>query len=126
MFEWNQRYSVGIGSIDAQHQSLFAIAAELHSAMVTGQGKAASGKILDRLIQYTVSHFAHEERLMRLCDYPGMTAHKMQHDALTGKVRKFQSEFQAGRAAITVDMLQFLKSWLENISWVRIGNTPPI
>ena len=42
--------------------------------MSTGQGKAVSGRILDRLVQYTASHFSHEERLMRLYDYPDLAA----------------------------------------------------
>lgn len=112
MFEWSDRYSVGIPSIDAQHQALFGMAAELHNAMASGRGKAAAGKILDRLVQYTVSHFAHEERLMRLHDYPALTAHKAQHDALTKQVQQFQSEVKLGRATVTVQLLQFLKSWL--------------
>ena len=112
MFEWNERYSVGIGSIDAQHQTLFRLGAELHAAMTSGQGKAASGKILDRLIQYTTSHFAHEERLMRQHDFPGLAAHKAEHEALTKQVLQFQSDFQLGKATITVQLLHFLKNWL--------------
>lgn len=112
MFEWNNQYSVGIGSIDAQHQALFRLAAELHAAMVSGQGKQASAKILDRLIQYTATHFAHEERLMRQADYPAQAEHKAEHDALTGKVLQFRDDFQGGRATITVQLLQFLKNWL--------------
>ncbi len=114
MFEWKDRYSVGIGSIDAQHQTLFRLAGELHQAMVSGQGKVTSGKILERLIQYTTTHFAHEERLMRLHEYPDLAAHKVEHDALTKKVIQFQSDFQTGRVTITVQLLQFLKNWLEH------------
>jgi hemerythrin len=114
MFEWNDRYSVGIGSIDAQHQTLFGLAAELHNAMSAGQGKAASSKVLDRLIQYTATHFAHEERLMRLHDFPGLEPHKAQHEALTKRVRQFQADFQSGRVTITIQLLQFLKNWLES------------
>src|ERR1044071_9034940 len=102
MFEWSNTYSVAIGSIDAQHQNLFAIGRELHTAMVAGQGKAALGRILDRLGQYTSVHFAHEERLMRLHDYPDLPAHIAEHAALTKQVKKFQEDFHSGRAAITV------------------------
>lgn len=114
MFEWSDRYSVGIGSIDAQHQSLFRLAADLHAAMAAGQGKAASAKVLDRLVQYTATHFAHEERLMRLHDFPGLPVHKAQHESLTKQVRQFQTDFHAGRATITVQLLKFLQSWLES------------
>jgi hemerythrin-like metal-binding protein len=113
MFEWNNAFSVGIASVDAQHQNLFAIAGELHHAMSTGQGKAAMGKVLDRLIQYTSAHFAHEERLMRLADYPGLKSHREEHEALTGKVLELQREFAAGKTSISVQVLQFLRTWLQ-------------
>jgi len=114
MFDWNNSYSVQIGSIDAQHQTLFRIAAELHSAMANGQGKTAVARTLDRLIQYVSMHFSHEERLMRLHGYPDFAAHKAEHDALTKQVVQFQQEFQAGRAIVTVQLLRFLKEWLQN------------
>lgn len=113
MFEWKSEYSVGVLSIDAQHQNLFAIARELYVAMSAGQGKSALARVLDRLIDYTRAHFAHEERLMRLADYPDLPRHKAEHDALTQRVLKFQAELASGRASMTVQVLQFLKDWLE-------------
>jgi len=112
MFEWNPRYSVQIGSIDAQHQTLFHLAEELNTAMAAGRGKSALSRILDRLVQYTVVHFAHEERLMRLHDYPDLAAHSAQHEALTKQVQQFQAEFNAGTTAITVELMYFLRDWL--------------
>ena len=114
MFDWSANFSVGVGSVDAQHQNLFAMCRELHAAMVAGQGKAALARILDRLVQYTTVHFAHEERLMRLYDYPEFAAHHAEHEALTRQVLKFQEDFSAGRATITVQLLQFLRGWLQN------------
>ena len=114
MFDWRKEFSVEIGSVDAQHQALFAIAGELYSAMMAGQSKLAMGKILDRLVQYTKMHFAHEERLMQLHGYPGLEAHKAEHQALTAKVLKFQEDFKQGQVNISVQLLQFLRTWLEN------------
>jgi hemerythrin-like metal-binding protein len=113
MFEWKPQYSVQIPSIDGQHQNLFRVAGELYAAMSAGQGKAATSRILDRLVQYTSVHFAHEERLMRLHDYPALAAHQAEHEALTKRVLAFQADLQAGRATITVQLLHFLKDWLE-------------
>jgi hemerythrin len=114
MFEWKPEYAVGIASIDAQHQRLFAIARELYEAMSAGRGKASLALILDRLVQYTSVHFAHEERLMRVYDYPNFLKHKAQHDALTKKVLTFQKDFESGKVSMTVHLLHFLKDWLEN------------
>ena len=113
MFEWKTEYAVNIGSIDAQHQNLFAIGRELYAAMSAGHGKAALGKILDRLVQYTSMHFAHEERLMQTHRYPGFAQHKAEHDALVKQVLAFQSEFNNGRSTMAVPVLQFVKDWLE-------------
>jgi hemerythrin-like metal-binding protein len=113
MFEWKNEYTVGIGSIDAQHQGLFAVGRELYAAMSTGQGRGALARILDRLVQYTTVHFAHEERLMQLHHYPDFAKHKAEHDALVKQVVAFQTEFNGGRATIAVHVLQFIKDWLE-------------
>jgi hemerythrin-like metal-binding protein len=113
MFEWKNDYSVNIASIDAQHKKLFAIAEELHEAMRTGQSKSVLTKILDRLVQYTVTHFAQEEGLMKLHGYPDFAAHKAAHEALKKQVVDFQSTFQAGEASISIELMTFLKDWLE-------------
>jgi len=113
MFDWSNAFSVEISSVDAQHKELFSIARELHTAMTAGQGKAALGKILDRLVQYTAAHFAHEERLMRQANYPGLDSHKAEHDALTRKVLDLQADFRAGKTTISVHVLQFLRTWLQ-------------
>ena len=113
MFQWNNAYSVGIGSVDAQHQGLFAAAHELHEAMLAGRGRAALAKILDRLVQYTAAHFAHEEGLMRKSNYPGLPTHIAEHQALTRKVLAFQDDFKAGRTTMSVEVLQFLRTWLQ-------------
>jgi len=113
MFDWKEEYSVQIPSIDAQHRNLFRIGAELNEAMKTGQGRTVVSKTLDRLVQYTVVHFETEERLMRQHNYPDFAAHKAEHDAMTQKVHEFQAELHNGRAVITVQLLQFLRDWLD-------------
>jgi hemerythrin len=113
MFEWNDAYSVGIPSVDAQHQSLFKIAEELHVAMTAGKAKPILTDILERLVQYTELHFAHEERLMRLHDYPKSAQHRIEHDALRRQVSSFRTDFLSGRTALTIDLMIFLKGWLQ-------------
>ena len=114
MFELTQQYSVDIASIDGQHQNLFRLAEELYTAMSSGQGKTVLAKILDRLIQYTSVHFSYEEGLMRQCGYPDLAAHHRQHEDLVKQVQGFQSDYQAGHVAMTVQVLEFLKDWLQH------------
>jgi hemerythrin len=113
MFEWDAKYSIGVSSVDAQHQNLFAIGRELHRAMEAGVGRGTAGRVLDRLVRYTAVHFAHEERLMRQHDYPDLAQHTAEHEAITGAVMAFRDEFRRGQTAINVRLLIFLKRWLE-------------
>jgi hemerythrin len=119
MFEWKPEYSLGHGAIDGQHQRLFALASDLHTAMTQGKGKGALSETLENLLAYTKTHFASEERLMQTHQYPEYAEHKAAHDALTKRVLDFQREFEDGRVGMTVELLQFLKDWLRT----HIGET---
>jgi hemerythrin-like metal-binding protein len=114
MFEWKPQYSVQIPAIDAQHQRLFALAADLHLAMAQGKGKAILGQALANLVNYTKQHFADEEQFMRKHNFPEADAHKKQHEKLTEQVIDFQKQFANQKACMTVDLMIFLKTWLEN------------
>jgi hemerythrin len=119
MFDWKKEYSLGHLEIDAQHKRLFELANELHTAMSLGKGKDALSKTLQNLVAYTKQHFASEERLMQAHHYPDYLQHKANHDALTTQVIDFQNDFETGRTALTIALLQFLKDWLQH----HIGET---
>ncbi|MGA3096018.1 MAG: bacteriohemerythrin [Bryobacteraceae bacterium] len=113
MFEWTQDFAIGMPYIDEQHQALFRYAEELHAAMASGQGGTVVAKTLTRLIEYTEEHFAAEERLMRMHNYPGVAVQRREHQALTQKVKGFAADYAGGQAVVTVQILQFLRSWLD-------------
>lgn len=112
MFEWKPEYSVQIPEIDAQHQRLFALSAELHSAMSQGKGKDALEAALGNLLDYTKTHFAAEEQFMRRYQYPEIEVHRQQHEKLTAQVVDFQKRFLRHETWLTVDLMLFLKNWL--------------
>lgn len=119
MFAWKDSYSIGVQEIDAQHRRLFSLADELHSAMNSGKGKEILEQVLHNLVTYTKTHFASEERLMQKCGYAELPAHKAQHDSLTQQVVKLQDDFKAGKAMLSVEVMQFLSNWLRH----HIGST---
>lgn len=109
---WSERYSVGVASIDTEHQKLIGMVNDLHAAMMQGKGKEVLGKIFDGLAAYTVSHFTREESLMRVHSYPGLERHKAEHDKLIAKVKELQAGYKSGQAAISMDVMAFLQHWL--------------
>jgi hemerythrin len=114
LITWNESYSVKVKQFDDQHKKLIDMVNELHDAMKVGKGKDLLEKILAGLIQYTVTHFANEERLMKQHNYPGYEQHKKEHNLLTLQVNDVQKKFHEGGAVLSQSVLQFLKEWLQN------------
>ncbi|MGA8540154.1 MAG: bacteriohemerythrin [Terriglobales bacterium] len=112
VFQWNDRYSVKVQALDNQHKQLFEIINELFAAMRCGHGKDVVADVLQRLVNYTVKHFAAEEKLMDDNKYPSLAAHRIEHKILTDKVLAFKKEFDAGHANISPKLLTFLQNWL--------------
>ena len=112
LMTWNDRYSVGVKTIDQQHSSLFAIVNELHAAMIKGQAKNVVGSLLEKLIKYTVEHFAYEERMMAAAKYPGLVTHRAHHADLTKQVGDFMARYKRGDGTINIQLLRFLSDWL--------------
>jgi len=64
LMSWNKSYSVGVQTIDSQHNVLFDIINELHGAMMKGQAHSLTGSLLRKLLDYTNTHFSAEEAMI--------------------------------------------------------------
>ena len=114
LLTFDKTYSVGIQSMDDQHSSLFDALNELHAAMLKGQGKSVTGRLLDELLAYTRSHFSAEELMLAKVRYPGLTQHHALHLRLTAQVADYAERFKRGEAALSVHLINFLRDWLTN------------
>ena len=114
LITWGSALEVGNKDIDSQHKVLVDLVNGLNDAMTQGKGKEILGKLLKELIDYTVSHFAMEERLMQTHAYPDRDKHMKEHTDLKATVTKLQGEFASGKVTITLQVMSFLKEWLSN------------
>ncbi|RJR41588.1 MAG: hemerythrin [Desulfobacteraceae bacterium] len=112
VFPWKEQYSVGIASIDKQHQKLVAYLNDIYKALGEGKGKESLGQIFSGLIEYTKTHFASEEGLMKLYDYPGYEEHRQIHDKMTAHVLGLGEKFKKGEISSPIQIANFLKDWL--------------
>jgi hemerythrin len=112
LFAWSDDFSVHVQEIDEQHKVLVGLLNELHVANIEHHGKTTSRRVLDRLAEYTRTHFLLEESLMRRTHYPGFEIHKQQHEDLICQVQALQHKLDNENVAITFELLHFLKNWL--------------
>lgn len=114
LIEWSEELSVGLQEIDEQHKILVTLVNRLYEAIVTQHEDEAIQGILQELTQYTLIHFAVEESLMRIFNYPEYNEHKKHHHELTTQVIDLKKKVEAGEAKISMELLGFLRSWLTN------------
>lgn len=113
LINWDDSFSVGVKRIDDQHQKLVSMINELSDAMRQGKGKDVLGKIVTGLVDYTVTHFSLEEKLFVQVGYGDALAHKKTHEAFVAKVKAFKEDFDKGRIALSVEVMNFLSDWLK-------------
>src|SRR5512133_389950 len=88
--EWNERYSVGVAVFDDEHKKLIAIINELYEAITVGADKLALQRISDKLVEYTLMHFRHEETYFDDWSYPQAAAHTAYHAKLRQQVFEYR------------------------------------
>ena len=110
--DWNDTYSVGVVKIDNQHKRLVQIINELSDAMGAGKGKEVLGNVLKELIAYVNTHFKTEEEMMVQFGYEEYENHRYEHEKLTDEVKRFFDDYQAGKAPLSTQIMNFLRSWL--------------
>lgn len=111
---WDERLAVGVEQIDAEHRHLLALVNELYDALQSGRSKGVLQRTYAELVDYTLTHFAHEEALMQEADYPGLDAHRRLHAELRDGTLQLQHKAQgaADSLAISLVTMQFLRDWL--------------
>jgi hemerythrin-like metal-binding protein len=114
MLVWSQRFATGHARIDQQHQELFRRTNELHAAMVEGRGRRVIGEMIRFLAEYTVNHFAEEERAMTQAAYAGKAGHLEQHQRLLKQVGDLLARFEQGAELRTMEVTEFLAGWLRH------------
>jgi len=121
---WKDEYSVNIQEIDEQHKMLIQMIDDLFVAISRNkeepQEECEVCKVLERLVDYTRIHFAVEESLMRIFDYPDYEVHKAKHDQFIDEVLMFERRLKSDNRSksseqlVAMEMLFKLKEWLVN------------
>jgi hemerythrin len=110
--EWNSSLDTGIEVIDNQHRRIVDYINTLDDTRQT-QNMDEVGKVLDELVDYTMSHFTFEESLMEESGYPFINAHKKVHQLFAKRVGEYLQRFKMGED-ISEELLNTLRAWLIN------------
>lgn len=114
MIHWDEKYSVGILSIDGQHKELFAHLNHLLEVMKTGSADEILPQIITDLERYAIQHFQKEEFFFQRFEYSGAQEHILEHQLFIEKIADFKSGLKTRKLSLSIELLQFLKEWIEH------------
>lgn len=114
IIKWDPSLSVGVMSIDKEHQKLINMINALNDAMLQRQGKEMVEKVIKALIGYTKIHFSNEERLFEKHNYPETQSHIAEHRSFVKKVQEFKISYMSGNVGLSIDVMNFLSDWLRS------------
>ncbi|MDJ0750045.1 MAG: bacteriohemerythrin [Woeseiaceae bacterium] len=109
---WDKVLCVEVDEIDEDHRKLIGIFNILNHAVTEGESPDYLAAVLEELVNCTVWHFSHEERLMLKFDYAGMEEHKAIHRELIKSVKNLQQRILQTDKTVTDEDIEFLEIWL--------------
>jgi len=117
MAELDPKYSIGIPEMDAQHARWIQLIDEFRAAgsghLLDQAGRHAASRALQKLLEYTQSHFASEEAFVAAHHYPDLEEHKRAHRELETKVAELLAEIRAHETNTTpLKLNMFITIWL--------------
>ncbi|MDR2619477.1 MAG: bacteriohemerythrin [Treponema sp.] len=112
--EWDERYSMNIPFIDEQHKELVRLTNELYQGCLMGDdvARAYFMKAIKSVVDYVGKHFSTEEKMLENIHYPGLPAHKTQHEEFVRKILEDVKSFQNGKQFVPNVFVRYLKDWI--------------
>ncbi len=109
---WDNSLSVQIPEIDEDHRKLVDLFNTLNRSLTNGDSPDYIEAVLEELINCTIWHFSHEERLMLKYAYSNRLAHRKEHQELISNARTLQQKFLSEGRVMSADEIEFLEHWL--------------
>jgi len=109
---WSEILSVGVAEIDEDHRKLVNIFNVLNHSVSEGASPEYLAATLEELINCTVWHFSHEERLMLKYRYAEIDEHKAEHRELIKSAKELQQKLLQADKPVANEHIEFLERWL--------------
>ncbi len=93
LLAWKPEYSVGIDSVDFEHQEMIDLINRLYDELRDKKDADSIERFLGEIHTTISAHFALEERVMQRANYPEYSAHKDDHEDLLDQIRDLMDVF---------------------------------
>ncbi|MFV2040030.1 MAG: bacteriohemerythrin [Acidimicrobiales bacterium] len=111
LLEWSESLDVHVDPMNIEHVELIRLMNVAYD--VNGTGRVVVAAALSELVDFLVTHFAHEEAYMESVGFEGLETHRGIHDDLLAKMAKHVQDFRGSDSGVLPEeFFEFLKFWL--------------
>ena len=114
LITWKPEFSVGVDSVDFEHQKMIGLINEVYDEMRTRRDADSIEQFLGDVHFAISAHFALEERLMRDAAFAEYEAHKDDHEELLDQLRDLMDQLVANPDKGFGLLEERLSDWFEN------------
>nr|WP_068428469.1 hemerythrin family protein [Magnetospirillum sp. XM-1]CUW37322.1 conserved protein of unknown function\ len=108
VISWTEAMSVGNSALDKDHQKLIGMINDLD------QSAPDFLELFNAVLDYTTGHFEREEAHLEAIGFPGLDAHRVQHDDFADQVAAMLKQYRTQAFEDDDTRLKdFLWSWLK-------------
>jgi hemerythrin len=111
--EWSKGLEIGDPVIDGEHQHLIHVINDLYDMMEGESAPEKFAELVQKVIDYSLYHFTHEESLFAPTAYPYAEEHKKEHVLLRERLTNLQKKMDSSNQNQTaMEVMILLKEWL--------------
>ena len=110
VFVWNEKFSVGMETVDDQHKHFLALLNNLDDEIQRNNGDEIVEMAINRLFNYAMFHFRAEENILFTCGYPEFERQRREHSFFVSQVKEMEESNQGSRVHLA-SIVSFLKDW---------------
>lgn len=112
-FVWSEQLSIGIDSMDREHQQIIHLMNALAAAHERGAGFSELDRAFRELASYTRKHFRDEEAYMESIGFESLNTHHVIHERLLAEMDGHYAAFK-GTRELDESVFKFLTFWLKS------------
>ena len=108
---WNDEFSVGVETMDVQHQRILKIYNKLIDNAQADPSSETVSEVLAEMVEYASTHFKSEEQLLEDHEYPELKQQKDEHREFKQQAGEFCLLTLEQNEKMTHDLLNYLHDW---------------
>lgn len=111
-FIWEEPFAIHVAQMDDHHKRLIFIANNTMELLFNHSEPELLSNAFDALIDYSRYHFAAEEKLLALYNYPDLNGHSKKHAKLIQQIMHYKDRVLCGDVPDRKGFLNFIEQWL--------------